>query len=190
MRAFESNRIISHFKESSKSIISEIKMEILRLAMLVQELWMFFIFTKTPDSGASTLKIHLNVPILKFDFAVQNIKPANVTMRTIPGQVGTMMSGTKRTKGSGCLADRSSKCLSPMATVQHVPTLRNLRFESDQLDPGVYLKFEFDTLKSTDFFQFIPTNHVGVLKRPDPSPDPYWLRLLQRRTRCERVRHE
>ena len=111
--------------------------------MLVRELWMFFICTKTPDSGASTLKIHPNVPILKFDFAVQNIKPENATMRTIPGPVGTMMSGTKRTKGSGCLADRSSKCLSLTVTVQHVPTPRNLRFESDRLDPGAYQEFDF-----------------------------------------------
>ena len=104
---------------------------------------MSFIFTKTPGSGASTLKIHPNVPILRFDFAVQNIKPENATMRTIPGPAGTMMSGTKRTKGSGCLADRSSKCLLPTATVQHVPTLRNLRFESVQLDPGAYQEFDF-----------------------------------------------
>ena len=104
---------------------------------------MSFIFTNTPGSGASTLKIRPNVPISKFDFAVQNIKPENATMRTIPGPVGTMMSGTKRTKGSGCLADRSSKCLSPTATVQHVPTLRNLRFESVQLDPGAYQEFDF-----------------------------------------------
>ena len=122
-----------------------------RLETSVREQWRFSICIRTLVFGALTRRTLRSAPISRCGFAARSTKRASAMTRTTPGPGGTTTSGTRKTRGSGCLPDRSSKCYRPTETgpLAHIPL--NHKSECDQPDLGTPfyqpIKLLYDTIR-------------------------------------------